>query len=164
MSPSHIDEFYFVTGEVLSTLYAGFPNRQLILVEDIRGPIQWDIAGLPDRKSKACFETLIWLVDCGLLTYRSLEPRDIGIEGAVLTQQGFVLLTSPVTWDDGKTMSRIEALRVARRQRAYDDIAVILQELFSANCRWSAPAAKSILKRAASLEIQIADDGPENTH
>lgn len=159
--PSHIDEFYFITGEVLNTLYAGFPNRQLLLVEDLRGPIQWDITGLPDRKSKACFETLIWLVDCGLLTYRTLEPRDIGLEGAVLTQRAFVLLMSPIQWDDGVKVSRIDALREARRNRAYDDLAVLLQDLFSANCRWSAPAEPPVLQRASSLDVQI---DPPQTH
>ena len=155
--PPHIDEFYFVAGEVLNALYAAFPTRQLLLVEDIRGPIQWDITGLPDRKSRACFESLIWLAEHGLLSYRTVEPRDIGIEGAVLTQHGFVLLTAMVEWDDGTQISRINALRQARKDRAYDDLGVLVQDLLRANCVWGAPTAQPVLKRSQSLDVQLDD-------
>ncbi|MDP5070296.1 MAG: hypothetical protein NWQ45_05295, partial [Congregibacter sp.] len=73
------------------------------------------MTGLPDRKSRACFETLIWLAEHDLLQFRTVEPRDIGIEGAVLTQKAFVLLTGHITWESGDSMSRIEALLEARR-------------------------------------------------
>lgn len=153
MNPAHIDDFYFVTAEVLCQLYAAFPVRNLVLVEDISGPIQWDMTGLPDRKSRACFETIIWLENSGLLTFRSIEPREVGVEGAVLTQPGFVLLTGLVTWTDGESMTRIDALRDARRHRAYDDLGTVMKDLFRANCAWSAPAPAEPLPRAAPLTI-----------
>lgn len=37
-------------------------------------------------------QCLIWLAEHELLTHRSVEPQDMGIEGAVLTQKAFVVL------------------------------------------------------------------------
>lgn len=156
MNPAHIDDFYYVTSEVLCALYAAFPVRHIVLVEDITGPINWDLTGLPDRKSRACFETLVWLSDHDLLDFRTIEPRDVGIEGAVLTQKAFVLLTGVVTWEHGHSMSRIDALRDARARRAYDDLGTVIRDVFRANCQWSAPVPVEPLPRAPGLDV--ADD------
>lgn len=153
MKPLHIDDFYYVTAEVLTTLYAAFPVRHLLLVEDISGPIKWDLTGLPDRKSRACFETLIWLHEHDLLKFRTVEPRDIGIEGAVLTQRAFVLLTGAITWEEGHTLSRIDAIGEARVNRAYDDLGTVIQDLLRANCLWGAPAEAPTLSKAAPITI-----------
>lgn len=153
MKTIHIDEFYYTTSEVLCNLYAGFPTRHLLLVEDITGPVKWDMTGLPDRKSKACFETLVWLADHDLLSFRSVEPRDIGIEGAVLTQKAFVLLTGMIARDEGRTVSRIDALLEARRKRAYADLGLIVSDLFRANCQWAAPFPSRPLPRSAPLPL-----------
>jgi hypothetical protein len=153
VNPARIDDFYYVSAEVLSALYAAFPVRHMLLVEDITGPIRWDLTGLPDRRSRACFETIIWLAEHELFTYRSLEPRDTGVEGAVLTQKAFVLLTGRISWDDGGMCSRIEALRDARVRRAYDDIGQLVQDLLHANCRWAAPEEPRRLSRSASIDV-----------
>lgn len=155
MTSAHIDHFYYVSAEVLCELYAAFPVRHLLLVEDITGPIQWDMTGLPDRRSRACFETLSWLSDHELLDYRSLEPRDIGMEGAVLTQKAFVLLTGTVNWDDGVVSSRVGALLEARDRRAYGDLATIIRDVFRANCQWGAPVDASPLVRAEPIGIKV---------
>jgi hypothetical protein len=157
MHPAHIDDFYYVTGEVLAALYAAFPVHHILLVEDITGPIRWDLTGIADRKSRACFESLIWLSEHDLLTFRSVEPRDIGIEGAVLTQKAFVLLTGMVVWEDGAAMSRIDALRDARVRRAYEDAATIIRDLLRANCQWGLRIEAPVLKKAASLQIAEED-------
>ena len=153
MTSAHIDDFYHVTAEVLCELYAAFPVRHLLLVEDLIGPIKWDMTGLPDRKSQACFETLVWLADHDLLTFRSIEPRNIGIEGAVLTQKAFVLLTGMVTWEQGDAVSRMDALREARNERAYTDLGTIIRDVFRANCRWGAPSPVSPLTRSDGLAV-----------
>lgn len=156
MTPAHIDNFYYVTGEILCELYAAFPVRHILLVEDISGPIRWDMTGLPDRRSRACFETLIWLSQQDLLSYRSVEPRDIGIEGAVLTQKAFVLLAGALSWEGGGSASRIEALHDARRRRAWADLGTIVQDLLRANCQWGAPVQPVALPR--SLPIAVRDE------
>lgn len=153
MKTNHIDEFFYTTSEVLCTLYGGFPTRHLLLVEDIAGPIRWDMTGLPDRKSKACFETLIWLGEHDLLRFRGVEPREIGVEGAVLTQKAFVLLTGMITRDEGSTISRIDALLDARIARAYDDLGLIVSDLFRANCQWAAPFPSRPIPRSAPLSL-----------
>ena len=157
MTPRHIDDFYYITSEVFCELYSAFPVRHILLVEDLSGPIKWDMTGLPDRKSRACFETLIWLAEHDLLNYRSVEPRDIGVEGAVLTQKAFVLLTGVLTWEQGLSMSRIEALRDARARRAYADLGTIIKDVFRANCQWSAPSPTEPL--AKSPAVPITDEG-----
>jgi hypothetical protein len=153
MTPRHIDDFFYITSEVMCELYRAFPVRHILLVEDLSGPINWDITGLPDRKSRACFETLIWLAEHDLLAYRSVEPRDIGIEGAVLTQKAFVLLTGALTWEEGVSMSRIEALWDARSRRAYGDLGTIVKDMFRANCQWSAPLPAQHLPKSPAMPI-----------
>lgn len=161
MNPLHIDDFYYVTAEVFCELYAAFPIRHLLLVEDITGPIKWDMTGLPDRKSRACFETLIWLSEHHLLSFRTIEPRDIGIEGAVLTQHAFVLLTGKLNWEEGHTISRIEALREARIKCAYDDLGTIIKDLFRANCHWDTPFVEQPLRRSRALSDTVSDGETE---
>jgi hypothetical protein len=158
MSYKHIDDFYYVTSEVLCELYAAFPVRHMLLVEDLIGPIKWDMTGMPDRRSRACFETLIWLSDHDLLTFRTVEPRDIGIEGAVLTQKAFVLLTGLVAWEEGEAISRIDALRDARVRRAYADLGTIIKDVFRANCQWGAPSEPAPLIRSESLAVSSDGD------
>lgn len=151
--PVHIDDFHFDTAEVLSKLYAAFPVPYILLVEDLSGPIRWDMTGLPDRRSQACFETLIWLAEHGLMRYRSVEPRSIGVEGAVLSQQGFVLLSGQLVWHTGETASRIQALREARLARAYADLRTIIEDLLTANCHWAAPPLRRALSKATPLSV-----------
>lgn len=155
--PKNIDDFHYACAEVLCALYSVFPVRYLLLVEDITGPIKWDMTGLPDRKSRACFETFIWLAAHGLLEYRTAEPKDIGVEGAVLSQQAYVLLVGEINWDTGDSQSRIDALMTARRDRAYADVATVINDLLSANCRWSAPTPKSAHPKTPILSPEELD-------
>lgn len=153
MKPANIDEFYYSTAEILTSLYISFPVRSMLLVEDIAGPIKWDMTGLPDQKSKACFEAIVWLGEHELLSYRSVEPREIGVEGAVLTQRAFVLLNGLISWEGGGSMSRIDAMVEARALRAYDDLGTIVQDLLTANCRWGAPVDAPRLVKSAPLAV-----------
>lgn len=153
MVPAHIDDFYYATSEVLIRLYSAFPVRHLLLVEDITGPIQWDMTGLPDRRSRATFETLVWLSEYGLLDFRTVEPRDIGLEGAVLTQPAFVLLNGMMRWQDEPAISRITGLNEARNSRAYSDVATIITDLLRANCQWSVPVSVPQLHRSATFAV-----------
>lgn len=159
MKPAHIDHFYYVAAEALHALYGVFPVRHLLLVEDITGPIRYDLTGMPDRKSTACFEAMVWLSEHELINYRTVEPRDIGVEGAVLTQRAFVLLNGAIQWEDGEVMSRIEGIREARRLRAYDDLAAVLQDLLAANCQWGAPVIAKPLRRGARLTVVDEETG-----
>jgi hypothetical protein len=158
VNPAHIDDFYYVSAEVLCSLYSAFPVRNLLLVEDITGPIRWDLTGLPDRKSRACFETIVWLAEHELFSFRSVEPREVGVEGAVLSQKAFVLLTGRVAWEDGQMSSRIEAIKDARARRAYDDIGNVINDLLQANCHWSAVRTQEPLPKPASIAVDDDTD------
>lgn len=158
MKTTHVDDFHYCCAEVFCALYAAFPLPYLLLVEDITGPIQWDLTGLPDRRSQACFETFLWLAEHDLLRFRTLEPRNTGIEGAALTQKAFVLLTGQITWSSGEAMSRIQALLEARRNRAYGDIESLINDIFRTNLQWSAPVTSKTLPKAEPFS-SVSEDG-----
>ena len=153
MTPAHIDDFYYIVSEALCELHAAFPVRHLLLVEDLSGPIKWDMTGVPDRRSRACFEALIWLADCGLVDFRSLEARDTGVEGAVLTQRAFVLLTGEMRWEGGDAVTRIQALHDARDQRAYADLGAVIRDILRANCHWDTPFQAFPLSRSETVTV-----------
>ena len=158
MSRKNIEDFYYDTAEAMCLLYAMFPLRSILLVEDIRGPIKWDLTGLPDRRSQSCFESLLWLAEEGRRSYRSLEDRNVGIEGAVLTQKGFVLMNSPVTWEGEDPVSRVDALNEARRSLAYANIDTLVRDLLDANCHWTAPLKRDALPKHGTIELGDSDD------
>ncbi|WOJ96231.1 hypothetical protein R0137_13385 [Congregibacter brevis] len=157
MKTTHIDDFHYCCAEVFCALYAAFPLPYLLLVEDTTGPIQWDMTGLPDRRSQACFETFLWLAEHDLLRFRTLEPRNTGIEGAALTQKAFVLLTGQITWTSGEVMSRIQALLEARRNRAYGDIELLINDIFRTNLQWSAPVTAKPLPKSEPFSSESED-------
>ncbi|MEM6302910.1 MAG: hypothetical protein AAF680_06335 [Pseudomonadota bacterium] len=157
MSQKNIEDFYYNAAETLCLLYAMFPIRSIVLVEDICGPIKWDLTGLPDRKSQACFEAMIWLSEHELLSYRSIEDRNVGLEGAVLTQKAFVLLTSPMTWEGAEPVCRIDALNEARRTLAYANVYTIMSDLFRANCLWNSPATQFPLIQSETIAMEVEE-------
>ena len=90
----NVDDFFKDAAKTLAALYAVFPRRHAIYVEDISGPEEPDEFGMHSERHMACFGTLIWLGEEGYL--RFVEPiRDEAIDQAVLTGRCFTLLTSP---------------------------------------------------------------------
>ncbi|MEM8491376.1 MAG: hypothetical protein AAF756_11210 [Pseudomonadota bacterium] len=153
MGKQNIEDFYYNAAEILGLLYAMFPVRSILMVEDISGPIKWDNTGLPDRRSQACFESMVWLCDHGLLEFRSIEDRNTGIEGAVLTQKAFVLLTSPIVWEGQEPESRIDALTAAKQELAYVNINTLVADLLRANCYWVSPSSPPVLSKHQTLNV-----------
>ena len=158
MEDSHIDNFYYATSEMLVRLYATFPVRSLLLVEDITGPIKWDMTGMPDRKSNATFESMMWLAEQNWFSFRTVEPRDLGVEGAVLSQRGFVLLNGLMRWQGGEPMSRIQGLKQARHHRSYSDMGPIVQDLMRANSQLELRGDVTELAPSATMQVVEEDD------
>ncbi|HSC75272.1 MAG TPA: hypothetical protein VLB90_03425 [Pseudomonadales bacterium] len=93
MSDIHIDDFYKDAARVLLVLYQYFPRPYTVYVADISGFDEPDEYGLHSDRHQACFSTMIWLADAGLLRYVDIINKD-AIDQAVLTQRALTLLTT----------------------------------------------------------------------
>lgn len=98
MADIHIEEFYKDAAIALVQLYNAFPRRVNLFVEDIAGSDQPDEFGLHSKRHMACFGTLLWLAEEGLLRYVD-TIRQEALDQAVLTQQAFVRMSSPASPD-----------------------------------------------------------------
>lgn len=98
MADIHIEEFYKDAAIALVQLYNVFPRRINLFVEDISGADEPDEFGLHSKRHMACFGTLLWLAEEGLLRYVD-TIRQEALDQAVLTQQAFVRMSSPASAD-----------------------------------------------------------------
>ncbi|MDX1551084.1 MAG: hypothetical protein R3198_00550 [Marinobacter sp.] len=98
MADIHIEEFYKDAAIALVQLYNVFPRRINLFVEDIAGADEPDEFGLHSKRHMACFGTLLWLEEEGLLRYVD-TIRQEALDQAVLTQQAFVRMSSPASAD-----------------------------------------------------------------
>lgn len=138
MSDLHIDDFYHDAGLVLVRLYAAFPRKTTLYVEDISGPDTPDEFGLHSERFASCFSTMLWLADTGYLRYES-TIRQEALDQAVLTERGFLLLCAPCplpsrTQFDENTppsviasaQTNIQQLRTALKSRSSIDIGRVM--------------------------------------
>jgi hypothetical protein len=93
MADLHIDDFYRDVARIFLRLYAIFPRKTILYVEDISGPDQPDEFGLHAPRFQACFSTMVWLAEHGYLRFES-TMREEALDQAVLSQRGFLLLSS----------------------------------------------------------------------
>ncbi|MCE0760166.1 hypothetical protein LWH94_13250 [Marinobacter sp. G11] len=94
MADIHVEEFYKDVAIALAQLYAAFPRRTNLFVEDIAGPDEPDEFGLHSKRHMACFGALLWLQEEGLLRYVD-TIRQEALDQAVLTREAFVRLSAP---------------------------------------------------------------------
>ncbi|AOY87394.1 hypothetical protein BKP64_03925 [Marinobacter salinus] len=94
MADIHVEEFYKDVAIALVQLYGAFPRRINLFVEDIAGPDDPDEFGLHSRRHMACFGTLLWLEEEGLIRYVD-TIRQEALDQAVLTRNAFVRLSAP---------------------------------------------------------------------
>lgn len=94
MADIHVEDFYKDVAIALIQLYSAFPRRINLFVEDIAGPDQPDEFGLHSKRHMACFGTLLWLSEEGLLRYVD-TIRQEALDQAVLTRAAFVRLSAP---------------------------------------------------------------------
>lgn len=134
MSDIHIDDFYKDAAKVLLQLYAAFPKKSTILVEDIAGPDEPDDFGLPCNRHQACFGAMLWLANAGYLDYVD-TIRQEAIDQAVLSHKAFTLLTS--SDDDAAPHGHIQQLRSALTSGSSTQLAIIMQYLLRQSSRYS---------------------------
>lgn len=93
MADLHIDDFYRDCAVILLRLYSSFPRKSILYVDDICGPDSPDEFGLHSERHQSCFSAMIWLAEAGYLAF-SETIREEALDQIVLTQRGFVLLSS----------------------------------------------------------------------
>ncbi|MBE0484562.1 hypothetical protein [Marinobacter sp.] len=94
MADIHVEEFYKDVAIAMIQLYSAFPRRINLFVEDIAGPDEPDEFGLHSKRHMACFGTLLWLAEEGLLRYVD-TIRQEALDQVVLTRDAFTRLSSP---------------------------------------------------------------------
>lgn len=94
MADIHIEDFYKDAAIALVQLYNAFPRRINLFVEDIAGADDPDEFGLHSKRHMACFGTLLWLEEEGLLRYVD-TIRQEALDQAVLSQRAFTRLSAP---------------------------------------------------------------------
>jgi hypothetical protein len=129
MADIHIDDFYRDVATIFLRLYAIFPRKSTLYVEDICGPDQPDEFGLHHPRFQAGFSAIVWLAEHGYLNFQE-TIRAEALDQVVLSQKTFLLLTSrsslePLTITEGdalppsvleQTSSNIAQLRSALRE------------------------------------------------
>lgn len=93
MADIHIDDFYRDCALILLRLYANFPRKTVLYVDDISGPDTPDEFGLHSERHQAAFSAMIWLAEAGYISYAE-TIREEALDQAVLTQRGFRILSS----------------------------------------------------------------------
>jgi hypothetical protein len=100
MSDIHIDDFYKDVARIFLRLYLTFPRKTILYVEDICGEDEPDDFGLHSDRFLSGFSTMIWLGEHDYLRYDNTIQQE-AVDQAVLSEKGFMLLSSRSTLDLG---------------------------------------------------------------
>lgn len=119
MTDINVDDFCKDAGRALLVLYQSFPRPLTLFVEDLCGPDRIDEFGMHSHRHLACFSTLLWLGEEGLLRFG--EPiRQEAVDQAVLTGRSFTLLATPVPgFTAPGTQELSESLRLEQQTHVY---------------------------------------------
>ena len=94
MSDLHIDDFCKDTAKILTCLFARFPQKSIVYVEDIAGPDSPDEFGLHSPRFMAGFNTLLWLAETDYIQY-SQSIRQEALQDVTLSHRCFTYLSGP---------------------------------------------------------------------
>ena len=115
MADINIENFYRHIAKSLSILYAAFPTKAPVYVDDVAGIDEPDEYGLHSPTYTAGFYALIWLADEGFIRYSDTIRQD-GVGQAALTHKAFLRLTKieepiyqPPYADEGNVVSLVPA-------------------------------------------------------
>jgi len=98
LSHLHIDDFCRDSAKALVRLYAKFPQKIILYVEDIAGPDAPDEFGLHSERFMSGFHCLQWLAETDYIRYGQ-TIRQEAIEDATLTHRCFIYLSGPADFD-----------------------------------------------------------------
>ena len=103
----HIEDFYRDVAKIFLTLYASFPRKSILYVEDISGPDEPDEFGLHNPRFQACFSAMVWLAEHGYINFYA-TIREEALDQVVLSERGFLLLSTRSTEPFSDTPSSAE--------------------------------------------------------
>ncbi len=92
MADINIENFYRHIAKILSILYASFPTRTPLYVDDVAGVDDPDEYGLHSPHYTAGFFAMLWLADEDYIRFQDTIRQD-GVDQAVLTHKAFRKLT-----------------------------------------------------------------------
>ena len=92
MADINIENFYKHIARILSILYAAFPSKTPLYVDDVAGVDDPDEYGLHSPDYTAGFFAILWLADEQYIRYMDTIRQD-GVDQAVLTHKAFLKLT-----------------------------------------------------------------------
>ena len=92
MADINIENFYRHIAKILSILYATFPTKSPVYVDDVAGIDEPDEYGLHSPHYTAGSFAMIWLADEDYIRYADTIRQD-GIDQASLTHKAFLKLT-----------------------------------------------------------------------
>lgn len=104
MATLHIEDFYKDCTRILLQLFASFPRKSSVFVEDISGADTPDEYGVHSKRFQACFGAMVWLAEEGYLRFES-TIRQEAVDQATLTQKGFLMLSCATFPFDGRLES-----------------------------------------------------------
>lgn len=93
MADLHIEDFYRDVATIFLRLYASFPRKITLYIDDVCGPDQPDEFGLHHPRFQAAFSALVWLAEQGYLQFGD-TIREEAADQVVLSRRGFLLLSS----------------------------------------------------------------------
>ena len=93
MADIHIDDFYRDVAKIFMRLFAIFPRKTALYVEDISGPDQPDEFGLHHPRFEACFSAMVWLAENGYIQFQE-AIRQEALDQVVLSRKAFLILAS----------------------------------------------------------------------
>ena len=88
----NIENFYRHIAKILSILYASFPSKTPLYVDDVAGIDEPDEYGLHSPHYTAGFFAILWLADEDYIRFSDTIRQD-GVDQAVLTHKAFLKLT-----------------------------------------------------------------------
>lgn len=103
MSDIHIEDFYKDVAHIFLILYKHFPRKVILYVEDVCGPDDPDEFGLHSERFLSAFSAMVWLGEQQFLRYDAPIKQE-ALDQAVLTERGFLLLSSRSELDFGEAV------------------------------------------------------------
>ncbi len=95
MADINVENFYRDVGTIFTTLYASFPSKAAIYVDEVSGVDEPDEYGMHNPRYTAGFFAMLWLAEEGYVRYAEVIRQD-GVDQATLTEKAFLILSEPV--------------------------------------------------------------------
>lgn len=154
MADINVENFYKNMGKILSMLYASFPTKTPVYVDEVAGIDDPDEYGLHSPHYTAGFYAMIWLAEEGFVRYASAIRED-GIDQACLTQRAFLILTQvaePICSESVGESEESNVVRLTREEEAtltpsvQEDRKLVINQLRNALKSGSSIAVKKVVQ------------------